>query len=92
MTDQPTTTYRTEHSDRVLTLCADSGIEVLQTYEAWNGVVRVSIAPLLVSFEDVRRTLTRRMAERDWFYGIVHDAAFAQHAATITFRPPEGMR
>lgn len=92
MTDAPTTTYRTAHTDRVLTLCADSGIEVLQTYEAWNGVVRVNIAPLLETWENVNRTLYRRMAEHDWMYGVSHTAAFAQHATQLTFRPPEAMR
>jgi len=62
--------HRTAHTDRVLDLCAASGIDALDTIEAENGVVRVRIAPLLVSFEDVNRTLTRRMVEYGWYYGV----------------------
>ena len=75
------------HTDRVLTLCADSGIDVLDYYEADNGVVRVRIAPLLVSFEDVNRTLTRRMVEYGWYYGVGFSAVFEQHASELTFEP-----
>lgn len=86
MTDQPTTLT---HADRVLTLCADSGIDVLDYHEAANGVVRVKIAPLLVAFEDASRTLRRRMLEHDWWYGVGFSAVFAQHASELTFEPLE---
>ena len=87
MTAQPDTQYRTAHTDHVLDLCAASGIDALDTIEAENGVVRVRIAPLLVSFEDVNRTLTRRMVEYGWYYGVGFSAVFEQHASELTFEP-----
>ena len=86
MTDQPTTPT---HTDRVLTLCADSGIEALDYYEAPNGVVRVSIMPLLMPFADVRRTLMRRMLEHGCVYGVSFADAIGEHASELRFEPME---
>lgn len=80
------------HADRVQTLCADSGIDVLDFCELDNGVVRVQIAPLLVAFGDANRTLTQRMVEHGWFYGVGFSSVFAQHAEELTFRPLETIR
>ena len=77
------------HTDRVLTLCADSGIEVLDWREFDNGVVRVSIAPLLMPFADVRRTLMRRMLEQGVVYYVGFSDVFQQHASELRFEPME---
>lgn len=87
MTAQPDTQHRTAHTDRVLDLCAASGIDALDTIEAENGVVRVRIAPLLMPFADVRRTLMRRMLEHGVVYGVSFADAVGEHASELRFEP-----